>query len=270
MYIGPHIPLQRTLLETVEFMNDSISNLIQIFQGPPVAYNLRRFTEESLLKTGEYLHQTNTKLYTHAPYVINLASQDEEIVKKGSKVLLKILENNRIIETISGRKRTGTVLHIGSKGTINDVIIRLNDLEIPTTLYLENAAQKMKLGKDLHQLKQLQEGLDSNKIGFCIDTCHSHSSGSIDMTNSESIVRFFEELNSKQVIVHLNDSKTPFKSGQDRHAILGHGTIWSEQLETLHFLLDFCKDMHYDIILETPSENIEEYEYKKIFGFKLI
>jgi len=272
-HIGPHIPLERTLLETVEFMNDSKSNLIQTFQGPPISYNLRRFTEENLLKTGDYLKETKTKLYTHAPYVINLASQDEVMVMKGSKCLLKILENNRIIETAAGKKKTGTVLHIGAKGSVNDVIVRLNDLtmgnEISTMLYLENAAQKGKLGKDLSELKKIQEELDSSKVGFCIDTCHAHSNGSINMKNPESILRFFEELDEKNVVIHLNDSKTPFSSGQDRHAILGHGTIWEKDnpytWESLFFLRDYCKENGYDIILETPSENIEEYEYNLLF-----
>lgn len=268
-HIGPHIPLTHSLLDTAQFMDTSKSTLIQIFQGPPISYNLRRFTEENLLKTGEYLKENRYKLYTHAPYVINLASQEESKILLGTKCLKKILENNRIIETTAGKHKTGTVLHIGSKGTIQDVINQLNDMEIPTMLYLENSAQKVKLGKDLHQLKKLQEGLDSNKIGFCIDTCHTDASGSANLRSSESIIRFFEDLDDKHVIIHLNDSKTPFSSGQDRHAILGHGTIWDkhdpETWESLFTLKEICKENSYDIILETPSENIEEYEYKLLF-----
>jgi len=112
----------------------------------------------------------------------------------------------------------------------------------------------------------LQEGLDSPKIGFCIDTCHADASGSVNMRNPESVIRFFDDLDEKNVIIHLNDSKTPFSSGQDRHSILGYGSIWAknepETWESLFVLRDICKENRYDIILETPSENIEEYEYE--------
>jgi endonuclease IV len=171
---------------------------------------------------------------------------------------------------IFGKHIGGTVLHIGAKGPLSQVIKEINDLDIHSNLYLENAAQFKKLGSTLEDLRLLKEGIDSKKVGFCWDTCHLHSSGVVDMRNPDKVIEFFEEMKdigvkSHQGVVHLNDSKTPFKSGQDRHSILGYGYIWNvekpESMESLFALRDICKENSYDIILETPSIDINKFEF---------
>lgn len=272
MYIGPHVPLEETFFSTVQQMKDTPYGLIQIFMGPPIGYHIRRTTDEVLEKTGHFLTKYDKKLYVHAPYVINLASQDETILSKGRKSIQKILDTQSIINEYSKSKdsnkksflslRTGTVLHIGAKGPLSQVINEINDLNIiETNLYLENAAQN-KLGNTLDDLRKLCEGIESKNVGFCIDTCHTHSSGLADMRNPEEIVKLFDELDLcnktvKPICIHLNDSKTKFKSKQDIHSVLGYGSIWDvekpESFESLYTLLDICKTEKYDVILETPS-----------------
>lgn len=257
---GPHISLEKTLYGTACYMCRTRADAIQIFLGSPTQYATRNFLPEDLSQTGELLRQTNKKLYVHSPYIINLASEDSEMVAKGKDSLQKILHTLSKVDT----ERTGTVLHIGAKGTLQNVINRINDIEITSPLYLENCAENCKFGKNMNELRKLQEGIDSNKVGFCIDTCHADASKLCDMRSSESIVKMFDELECKRTIVHLNDSKTEYGSGKDRHAILGFGTIWDyhkgESFESLITLRDYCKDNSYDIILETPSESIDTFE----------
>jgi deoxyribonuclease-4 len=156
-------------------------------------------------------------------------------------------------------------LHIGSKGPLSQVIKTINDLDIKSKLYLENSAQYAKLGKDIEQLRLLREGIDSHKVSFCIDTCHTHSNGMCDMRNPDKVIQFFDELDMKHGVIHLNDSKTQFKSGQDKHAVIGYGHIWNaekpESFESLYALRDICYEKGYDIILETPSIDLENYEF---------
>lgn len=284
MYIGPHIPLEETFFSTVQQMKDTPYGLIQIFMGPPIGYHIRRTTDEVLEKTGHFLAEYDKKLYVHAPYVINLASQDEDILSKGRKSIQKILNTQSVINEYSFKPlgsdkkslRTGTVLHIGAKGPLSQVINEVNDLNIvQTNLYLENAAQN-KLGNTLEDLRKLCEGIDSKNVGFCIDTCHTHSSGLADMRNPEEVINLFDELGlcnktGKPVCIHLNDSKTKFKSKQDIHSVLGYGSIWNvekpESFESLYTLLDICKAEGHDVILETPSatERLKyEFEILKI------
>jgi deoxyribonuclease-4 len=271
IYYGPHIHLEKTLLETLSYFDTHPdASLIQTFPGVPIAYNLRKFHLDSYIKTNEYLTKYNKKWYIHAPYVINLASQEHDIHSKGKQCIQKILDNQSLLN----EKHTGTILHIGSrkgysshdlKGPLSKVIETINDLDITSRLYLENAAQYAKLGKDMEQLRLLREGIDSHKVSFCIDTCHTHSNGMCDMRHPDKVIEFFETLDMKHGVIHLNDSKTPFKSGQDKHSVLGYGHIWNaekpESFESLYALRDICYEKGYDIILETPSINIEEYEF---------
>jgi deoxyribonuclease-4 len=262
IYYGPHIPLEKTLMDTLSYFDiNQNASLIQTFPGPPVAYNLRKFHIDSYEEANIYLTKKNKKWYVHAPYVINLASQEEDILTKGIKCIQKILDNQSFLD----KKHTGTILHIGSKGPLSQVIQIINDLDIKSRLYLENAAQYVKLGSDLEQLRLLREGIDSYNVSFCIDTCHTHSNGMCDMRNPDKVIQFFDELDMKHGVIHLNDSKTVYKSGQDKHAVLGYGHIWNiekpESFESLYALRDICYEKNYDIILETPSIDIENYEF---------
>lgn len=271
IYYGPHIHLEKTLLETLSYFDiNPNASLIQTFPGPPIAYNLRKFHLDSYIEANKYLTKYNKKWYIHAPYVINLASQEYDIHIKGKQCIQKILNNQSLID----EKHTGTVLHIGSrkgypildlKSPLSKVIETINDLDITSRLYLENAAQYAKLGKDMEQLRLLREGIDSHKVSFCIDTCHTHSNGMCNMRNPDKVIQFFEELDMKHGVIHLNDSKTVFKSGQDKHAVIGYGHIWNaekpESFESLYALRDICYEKGYDIILETPSIDIENYEF---------
>ena len=286
-HIGPHISLERTLPETLSFFETEDKKFspscIQTFPGVSVSYNLRKFHIDSYIEAGEFLATNNKVWYVHAPYVINLASQDEDILTRGRACIQKILDNQALLYGSFGssgvgskgsKKVTGTVLHIGAKGPLSQVIREINDLSISSHLHLENAAQPKKLGSTIEDLRLLKEGIDSNKVGFCWDTCHLHSSGTVDMRNPDAVIEFFEEMKDigvkpHQGVIHLNDSKTAFKSGQDRHSVLGYGHIWNiersfkpENMESLFALRDICKEESYDIILETPSIDIEEFEIK--------
>jgi len=268
-HIGPHISLEKTVQETLDYFKREDKSLIspsaiQTFAGPPISYNIRKFHHESLIEARDFLKKNDKRWYIHAPYVINLASQEDSILQKSRVCLQKIIDRQTITDQ-------GTVVHIGAKGPLSQVIKEVNNLNITSRLYLENAAQYAKLGKNKEELRLLLEGIDSNKVGFCYDTCHLHSSGTVDMRNPDKIVEFFEEmkdygLRKNHCIIHLNDSKTVYKSGQDKHAVLGYGNIWNVDIPTsfdsLFALRDICKENEYDIILDTPSINIKEYELK--------
>lgn len=262
LYYGPHIDLEKTLMDTLNYFNSHPEvSLIQTFIGPPISYNLRKFHKDSYVEASKYLQKYKKKWYIHAPYVINLASPEESSILKGMNCIQRILDHQSLINI----NHTGTVLHIGAIGPLSRVIENINDLTISSKLYLENAAQYKRLGKDMEQLRLLREGIDSHNVSFCIDTCHTHSNGMCDMRNPDKVIEFFEDLDMKHGIIHLNDSKTSFKTGQDKHAVLGYGHIWNvekpESFESLYALRDICYEKGYDIILETPSVDIENYEF---------
>lgn len=267
---GPHVSLQKTLLATVKQMPENCQ-CIQCFLGSNLSYNIRKFAEKDLQETGNWLSTNNKKLFVHAPYVINLAhSSNEEIVTKGANSLQSILD---CLQKTGAPDSTGTVLHIGANGTVENVITQLNDMNITAPLYLENCAgEGTKLGRSVDELRKLMEGCDSHNIGLCIDTCHSFGAGMTNMRSSEAVIKTFEELDCKRTIIHLNDSLEDFKSKKDRHALIGQGLIWSAQdgetqeeaLESFYTLRDYAFDAEWDIILETPSATLYEMDMLQV------
>src|SRR6478752_3155294 len=63
--------------------------------------------------------------------------------------------------------------------------------------------------------------LDGIDTGFCLDLCHAHAAG-IPLGDG---VKQILDATGRIDLVHVNDSKGEFGSGQDEHANIGDGTI---------------------------------------------
>lgn len=254
--IGPHIAVKPKLLDTIMSV-PSNCDCFQCFLGAPLNYNVKKLSDKEVNDTQNVLHERNLIMYVHAPYVINLANPEK--ADAGRKSLQNLLDTNARIS----KTHTGTVLHIGANGTIEHVADQLNSMTISSPLYLENCAgEGSKLGKNMDELHKLLEAIDSYQIGLCIDTCHAHSAGMTDMRESSSVVKLFEELpDDRQVMFHLNDSKVPYKAKVDRHMPISQGTIWGESFDSLDTFAELSQKFGRDIILETPTANLEEMKW---------
>lgn len=251
--IGPHIPVQPKLADTIKSV-PSGCECFQCFLGAPLSYTIKKLSEDEVSDAQKILLERNMTMYVHAPYVINLANPEK--ADAGRKCLQNLLNTNaRISNTY-----TGTVLHIGANGTIENVADQLNSMTISSPLYLENCAgEGSKLGKNMAELHKLMEAIDSHHVGICIDTCHAHSAGMTDMRNSQSVVKMFNDLpEDRPVMFHLNDSKVSYMSKVDRHMPIGHGTIWCEKRDSLKTFAELSQKCGRDIVLETPTLNLEE------------
>ena len=257
--IGPHTGLKPTLLATAQSIGSC--SCFQTFLGGPLQFNTRTLTAEDAAATRAYLAANNMKCYVHAPYVINLANPLTR--EKGAPALQKLLNT---LASVSP-DHTGTILHIGAKGTLASVADALNSMDIKSPLLLENCAgEGTKLGKSMEELHKLIELTDSHRVGLCIDTCHAHSAGMTDMRLESEVVTLFKDLDEvgdRPSMCHLNDSKTEYNTKVDRHLPVGHGTIWGEG-QSRHSLREFSRLAtltERDIVLETPTASLKELAY---------
>ena len=251
--IGPHISLQSSVVETIQSLPNDC-DCFQCFLGAPIQYGVKTLTEKDIELSQTLLHSKDVVMYVHAPYIINLANPEKANVGRSS--LQKLLDTtSRISKT-----HTGVVLHIGANGTIEHVADQLNSMNISAPLYLENCAgEGTKLGKNMEELHKLLEATDSHHIGLCIDTCHAHSAGMTDFREASSVVKMFDEFpDDRRVMFHLNDSKVAYLAKVDRHMPVGHGTIWSDDTSSLGTFASLAETSGRDIVLETPSDTLEE------------
>ena len=221
--IGAHIPST----ELFDAAKARGADVVQIFLGDPQAW-----TKPEVLFDGgavalrEAAEAADVELYVHAPYIINVASTNNRIRIPSRK----LLQQTVTLAAEVGAK--GVVVHGGhvTKGEepqagLDNWRKAMERLEPGAPVLIENmAGGEHGMTRTLEMLGRLFETLDGTDAGFCLDTCHAHAGG-IDLTLG---VQQVLDATGRIDLVHVNDSKGEFGSGQDRHANLGDGTIGAE------------------------------------------
>jgi deoxyribonuclease-4 len=86
------------------------------------------------------------------------------------------------------------------------------------------------LGSTFEELAELRDRIPARfrrRIGFCADTCHLYSAGYDLVRDFDAVwARWDAVIGLEHLrVLHLNDSKTPFNSRRDRHALIGEGSL---------------------------------------------
>lgn len=202
------------------------------------------------------------KVVAHVPYLVNLASLNEELRDKSVKRLG--IEISRAIKFSVSL----LVLHPGSYGVstreegIKRIIEALNrvleETEGSVKILLETmAGQGTMIGSRFEEialiLKKVQK---SEKLGVCLDTAHLFMAGYDirDYKGWESILNEFNKIIGIEKIgaIHLNDSKTDLSSRSDRHACIGEGKLG---LQVFQAILKDKRFREIPKILEIPERD---------------
>ncbi len=259
---GFHIGLQKTLHETVTSTNQPCC---QFFLGSKIKYETRTVSASDRESTIDHCRSCNKRAYVHCPYILNLSKEESE---KSKYSLMSLMDNCYGIAPC--------VLHIGTVGSLENVVANLQQLDTDgyfqpwegrRPLLLEvSAGQGSSLGKNYDQMRKLFEGLDSRKIGICLDTQHWFAAGQSTFGSHEETVKCWDELTDigPLGLIHLNDSKVEFDSRVDRHLPLRQGNIWYQDDEGLKTLLQLSRDSGVDLIAET-SDPANDYQYLNKF-----
>ena len=127
------------------------------------------------------------------------------------------------------------------------------------TAVIENTAgQGSNLGFRFEQIAYIIDKVeDKSRIGVCIDTCHTFTSG-YGLRTTEDCIMTFEEFDSIIEFkylkgMHLNDSKPEFDSRIDRHESIGKGKMGMTPFE---FILSDERFSGIPLILETPDSSL--------------
>lgn len=198
------------------------------------------------------------RLVAHAPYTLNAAAEKPNVRAFARDTLADDL---RRMEYIPGNmynfhpgSHVGQGLDLGIEliaGLLNDAMWA----EQSTLVLLETMAGKgSEVGSRFEELREIiDRATVPEKLGVCFDTCHVYDAGYDVVSDLDGVLREFDEVVglSKLCAVHLNDSKNPFSSHKDRHAVIGGGSLGTEAIARVinHPAL---RDLPF--ILETPNE----------------
>lgn len=263
LLLGAHTSTSGGLYKALEKGNELSCTAIQIFTKSQLRWQAPPFTKDELDIFKETLFKIESirSIIAHASYLINLASPDNEIVKK-SRIAIR-LELERSIQL--GIKLY--VLHpgyhkgIGVEAGIKNLARHLKDLIREygnnITICIETVAgQGSSIGSNFEEIAEIIDKSGGENLGVCFDTCHVFASG-YDIRDKESYNVTMEKLNriiglEKVKVIHMNDSKSGLDSKIDRHMHIGRGYIG---LEAFKLIMNDFHFLNVPKIIETPKEN---------------
>ena len=196
-------------------------------------------------------------LVAHGAYTMNLCTADPEARAFAASVLADDLRRMAALPGNYYNFHPGSHVGQGMETGISQICDALKAAlapGYPVTVLLETMAGKgSEVGGKFEELKAIIDGVGSDRIGVCLDTCHVYDGGYDIVSNLDGVLREFDRVIGldKLKALHLNDSKNPFSSHKDRHELLGQGSLG---LETFQKIMNHPILRDKPMILETPNE----------------
>jgi deoxyribonuclease-4 len=218
MRIGAHVdpadPLEAAAARGAE--------AVQFFLTDPQGYKTPKPREDAAA-----LRESEVDIYIHAPYIVNVASPNNRIRIPSRKLLMA---HARAAAELGAK---GLIVHGGHVGRDADLAAGFDnwrkafeyaekDGGLPLPVLIENTAGgDNACARRFDDLARLWDAVGQFGAGFCLDTCHAFAGGE-DLVG---IVDRVKSITGRIDLIHANDSKGAFDSGQDRHDNLGNGKI---------------------------------------------
>jgi deoxyribonuclease-4 len=209
----------------------------------------------------------------HDSYLINLGNPVKENLSMSRKAFLDEMQRCELLGLQLLNFHPGAHLkQISEEECLSLIAESVNivlDKTKGVTAVIENTAgQGSHVGYKIEHLKYIIDRVeDKSRVGVCIDTCHSFTSG-YDIKTEAGYKKTFDEF--ERIVgfnflkgMHINDSKKELASRVDRHDSLGTGFLGEEVFKRI------MNDPRFDdipLILETPDDSLWEKEIKLLYG----
>ena len=273
-YIGAHVSAAGGVFNAPKNAYDIGANAFALFTKNQRRWEAKALDENTIrkFKAACMRYKIDTKnILPHDSYLINLGHPEEEASQKSRLAFLDEMQRCEQLGLSLLNFHPGSHL---KKITEQDCLKRIAEsinlaLQQTTSVsaVIENTAgQGTNLGYRFEHLAMIIEQIDDKqRVGVCIDTCHTFVSG-YDLRGAnatEATFKAYSDIVGFEYLraMHINDSKVPFASRVDRHAPLGAGEIGWDCFEFL------MKDPRFDsipLILETTDETLWPTEIKRL------
>jgi deoxyribonuclease-4 len=262
MLIGAHVSTAGGLAKAAGRAIERNCEAMQIFNQSPRMWRPTNYSEDDFAAFRDALAQTKIEsILIHAVYLLNCASEDEELLAKSRTSLIHSL---RVGDAIGA---AGVVLHPGSarQGEVGKAIARAGKVieqalaeSERCPLHLEDTAGAGgTLGRSFEELAALLDAAGGGKrLGICLDSCHLLASG-YDIRSADGLTQTIEDFDAavgcaRLGSLHVNDSATKLGSNRDRHALLGEGELGQDGCA---WFLSEPRFEGLPCVLETGSDN---------------
>jgi len=206
-------------------------------------------------------------VFSHAAYLINLGSPQEELWEKSINAFIDELQRAEMLDLLGVVLHPGSHMGEGEEVGMARIAAGLDRCHEATagfktlTLLETTAGTGDHLGYRFEQLFAIWERVKNpERIAFCFDTCHVFAAG-YDFRTREGYAAVMDEFDRTLGLGHLkafhfNDSRHPLGSRKDRHEHIGKGYIG---LDGFRWIVNDPRFQQVPMVLETPkSKDLHE------------
>ncbi|MEW6730318.1 MAG: deoxyribonuclease IV [Acidobacteriota bacterium] len=264
--VGVHNSIAGGLPQAIRLAVELGSNTLQIFSRNPRGWAARPLSTEEIENFRSARNEAGlSPLVVHACYLINLAAQDEAMLKKSIAAFRDELTRAVAIGAdylvVHPGCAKGVDIEVGIKTCCRALKRAARSLNLGKLMILiENTAgQGSAIGCCFEQVREILDHGNGLPLGVCLDTAHCYASG-YDISAPDKFANILQELTTtigidNIKVIHCNDSKVPLASRVDRHWHIGEGHIGKQGFE---LLLREPRLNHLPLILETPIDKAHD------------
>jgi deoxyribonuclease-4 len=268
--IGAHLSTKGGLNTVFERATAIDASAVALFAKNASQWKGKVLTDEDCASFNA--QRTVRPMLTHASYLINLATTNEEFHRKSIAAMIDELDRAERLGIHAVVLHPGAHMGAGSDAAVDQIARSLDVIHaaIPNhrvaTLLETAAGQGSCVGCTFEELGQMIRLVDDKKrVGICFDTCHVFAAG-YDIRTRDGYERTIDEMERYVGLdnvgaFHLNDSKKELGSRVDRHEHIGDGHIG---LDAFRFLLNDRRFARLPKVLETPKPIETESDLRNI------
>lgn len=209
----------------------------------------------------------------HDSYLINLGHPQPDALEKSRRAFVEELQRCQSLGLTRLNFHPGSHLNAISesdclKRIAESINLALDQTRGVTAVIENTAGQGTNLGFRFEHLAEIIDGIeDPDRIGVCLDTCHTFVAG-YDLRDTATCHGSFAEFD--RIVgfkwlrgMHLNDSKPDLGARVDRHEALGKGKLGWPVFE---YIMRDPRFEEIPLILETTDENLWPEEIRQLYA----
>ncbi len=260
--LGVHVSIAGGFEEAVSRARNLGCSAMQIFSRNPRRWKTLPLSPRSIGAVREAAERGEIDpIVVHTPYLLNLASADEELYRRSIQALGQEIKRGEQLGARYVVTHLGSAKERGKALAMNQVVKALKtvmDQHSTVSVLLENSAGAgNSMGTFFEEIQEIIERVGRNeRLGVCFDSCHGYAAG-YDFRSAEKTEALVKEIDQtigrkKLALLHLNDCASPLGSYLDRHENIGKGKIG---LVGFRNLLNHPSLRRVPMILETPKRS---------------
>jgi len=211
----------------------------------------------------------------HDSYLINLGHPEKEGLEKSRDAFLDEMQRCEQLGLTMLNFHPGSHLKkieedACLKRIAESINIALNKTKGVSAIIENTAGQGTNMGFQFEHLAAIIDNVDDkDRVGVCLDTCHTFTAGYDIRTKKafKATMDEFEKIVGFKYLsaMHLNDSKPDLGARVDRHQSIGKGKLG---VEPFRFIMNDKRFDEIPMVLETIDDTIWAEEIKLLYSLE--